>query len=317
MKKRIDVAAAVLQREDGSFMLAQRPNDKIWAGYWEFPGGKIEPGETPQDALIRELNEELGIDASTLYPWICRTFEYPHAIVTLHFFRITAWQGTPYPHEGQSLFWQAGNQPLAVDPMLPANAPVLRALQLPPVYGISHVAELGESEFLRRMELALNQGLKLVQLREKQLDPGQTYQLAQKMLPLLRQHGAKLIINGDVALARSIGADGVQLNATQLTNLQTRPDVEWCGASCHNLDELKRAEILGCDFALLSPVMPTRSHPDAPALGWDAFAAIAAKTAIPVYALGGMTQGDLRHAWVHGAHGVALLRQAWPTGSPA
>src|SRR4030065_852553 len=88
--KIVEVAAAVLQRPDGSFLLAQRPPDKIWAGYWEFPGGKIEPGETPYHALVRELREELGITVTTAYPWLTRVFTYPPATVRLNFFRVTA-----------------------------------------------------------------------------------------------------------------------------------------------------------------------------------------------------------------------------------
>ena len=95
--KIVEVAAAVLQHPDNSFLLAQRPSDKIWAGYWEFPGGKIEPGETPHHALVRELREELGITVTTAYPWLTRVYTYPHATVRLNFFRVTAWSGELHP----------------------------------------------------------------------------------------------------------------------------------------------------------------------------------------------------------------------------
>lgn len=316
MAKIVEVAAAVLLRPDGSFLLAQRPADKIWAGYWEFPGGKIEPGEAAHHALARELREELGIETVTAHPWVTRVFEYPHATVRLNFFRVTEWRGEPHPHEGQSFSWQPADRPVPVSPVLPANAPVLRALSLPPLHAISNVAELGEQEFLRRLETALRNGLKLVQLREKQLSRDALRALALRMLPSLHAYGARLLINGDIDLARETGADGAQLNAAQLASLQSRPDVEWCGASCHSAEELRRAEALGCDFALLSPVLATQSHPGAPALGWGKFAAIAAGASIPVYALGGLELSDMQTAWQHGAHGVALLRQAWPVGSP-
>jgi 8-oxo-dGTP diphosphatase len=123
--------------------------------------------------------------------------------------------------------------------------------------------------------------------------------------------GAKVLLNGDVELAQEACADGVQLTAMQLAELGSRPAIGLCAASCHSAQELRRAEALGCDFALLSPVLPTRSHPGAPHLGWDSFAATAAGSSIPVYALGGMTHEDMRTAWQHGAHGIALLRQAW------
>jgi 8-oxo-dGTP diphosphatase len=309
--KVVDVAAAVIQKPDGTFLLAQRPQDKIWAGYWEFPGGKVEPGETPYHALVRELHEELGIEVVTAWPWITRVFAYPHATVQLHFFRVTQWHGAPHPHEGQQFAWQSPAR-VEVAPLLPANAPVLRALALPPLYAISNVQELGIEEFLHRLQIALNSGLRLVQLREKQLAREELRGLAQRMLPLLRAHGARLLLNSDVELAQQIGADGVQLTANQLANLSERPAVDWCAASCHNAQELQRAEQLGCDFALLSPVLPTQSHPGEPALGWENFAAIVAGSSIPVYALGGMQPAHMEAAWRHGAHGVALLRQAWP-----
>ena len=363
-EKVVEVATAVLQRPDGSFLLAQRPPGKIWAGYWEFPGGKIETGETAYHALVRELREELGITVTTAYPWLTRVYTYPHATVRLNFFRVTAWSGELHPYEGQAFAWQINPPPppffkgggrdanlseansadsvppfekggrrgnfaydaigdertslkdfpncsVTVAPVLPANAPILRALSLPTLYAISNVQELGEEEFMRRLEAVLHKGLRLVQLREKDYSRAELRVLALKMLPLLRQHDARLIINADIELCKEIGADGVQLTATQLAGLRERPDVDWCGASCHNAAELRRAEAAGCDFALLSPVLATRSHPGEPHLGWEKFAAIAAGCSIPVYALGGLTHDDMRTAWQHGAQGIALLRQAW------
>ncbi len=330
--KIIEVAAAVLQKPDGSFLLAQRPEGKVYAGYWEFPGGKIEPGETPYHALVRELREELGITVETAYPWVTRVFTYPQATVRLNFFRVTAWSGELHPHEGQQFAWQPphtlGALPLSltlshggergqfvrnvsVSPMLPANAPILRALQLPSLYAISNAAELGSDEFLQRLQQALRNGLRLVQMREKNLPRAALRELSLRVLELAHAHGALVLINGDIELALEIGADGVHLNSAQLAALSTRPDLEWCAASCHTIDELQRAVDLGLDFAVLSPVLPTQSHPGAAHLGWQAFATMAAGSAIPVYALGGLSQEDMETAWQHGAHGIALLRQAW------
>jgi 8-oxo-dGTP diphosphatase len=308
--KIVEVSAAVLQRPDNSFLLAQRPPDKIWAGYWEFPGGKVEPGETARHALVRELREELGIEVETAYPWITRVFTYPHATVRLNFFRVTAWSGELHPHEGQQFAWQHPPQVL-VTPILPANAPILRALELPPLYAISNAAELGVEEFMRRLETALTNGLRLVQLREKNLARDELRKLARRVVALAHAHDARVLLNGDVELAQEVGADGVQLTGAQLAQLNERPAVDWCAASCHSAEELRRAEALGCDFALLSPVLPTKSHPGAPHLGWESFESIAAGATIPVYALGGLQLGDMETVWQHGAHGVALLRQAW------
>ena len=269
---------------------------------------------------MRELREELGIGVETAYPWVTRVFTYPHATVRLNFFRVTAWSGELHPHEGQQFAWQPaafrylrtnGENTATVSPILPANAPILRALELPALYAISNAAELGAEEFLRRLEVALGNGLRLIQLREKNLARQELHELALCMLPLLQAHGARLLLNADIELAREIGADGVQLTANQLTTLRERPAVPWCGASCHNAEELRRAEALGCDFALLSPVLPTQSHPGEPTLGWEKFSTITAGSSIPVYALGGLTHTDMQAAWQHGAHGISLLRQAW------
>jgi 8-oxo-dGTP diphosphatase len=308
--KIVEVSAAVLQKPDGSFFLAQRPVDKIWAGYWEFPGGKVEPGETAYHALVRELHEELGIEVKTAYPWLTRMFTYPHATVRLSFFRVTEWIGDLHPHEGQQFSWQQPGA-ICVTPILPANTPILRALELPALYAISNAAELGVDGFLSSLKSKLDAGLRLVQLREKNLPREELRALAQRVVTLAHAHGAKVLLNGDVELAQEVGADGVQLTATQLAELAERPAVDWCAASCHNAEELRRAEVLGCDFALLSPVLPTQSHPGAPHLGWDNFAAIAAGASIPVYALGGLKHADMQAAWSRGAHGIALLRQAW------
>ncbi len=315
--KIIEVSAAVLHRPDGSFLLAQRPPGKIWAGYWEFPGGKIEPDETPYHALVRELHEELGIEVETAYPWITRVFTYPHATVRLNFFRVTAWRGELHPHEGQQFAWQyplsheSAKKQAPVAPMLPANTPILRALELPSLYAISNAAELGVEEFLRRLEVSLGNGLRLLQLREKSMPRDELRELAGRVMALAHAHDVKVLLNGDVELAYEMGADGVQLTAAQLATLNERPAVNWCAASCHNVAELRRAEALGCDFALLSPVLPTQSHPGAAHLGWERFLEIVAGTSIPVYALGGLTHGDMPTAWQHGAHGISLLRQAW------
>ena len=316
----VEVAAAVLQRPDGTFLLAQRPPDKIWAGYWEFPGGKIEPGETPRHALVRELREDLGITVKTAYPWVTRVFTYPHATVRLNFFRVTQWSGELHPHEGQEFAWQSpaprylrvnGDNPVTVSPMLPANTPILRALELPPLYAISNVAELGVEEFMHRLEGALHNGLQLIQVREKNLLRAEMRTLSLRVIELAHAHGAQVLINSDIELAREVGADGVHLNSVQLATCSTRPDVPWCAASCHNKEELQRAGELGLDFAVLSSVLPTQSHPGTAHLGWETFGKIAAGSAIPVYALGGLCRDDMKTAWQHGAHGIALLRQAW------
>ena len=311
-RRRIEVAAAVIHDVAGRFLLAQRPPGKAFEGYWEFPGGKVEPGESATAAVCRELHEELGIavDTNTVCPWLTGDFEYPHAAVRLRFFRIYQWRGEPHGREGQRFAWQTADA-LNVAPILPANGPILRALELPDVYGITQAATMGIDAFNVKLEAALKRGLRLIQVREKTLRADVLRQFATNVVTLSHRHGARVLINGDMQLARESGADGVHLTAAQLQSLTQRPDCAWVAASCHNRAEIEAATRLGADFAVAGPVAATPTHPDAPLLGWQGFAHCVADTAIPVYALGGMQMQDLADARGAGAQGVAMLRGAW------
>jgi 8-oxo-dGTP diphosphatase len=306
----IPVAAAVIERGDGHVLLAERPAGKPWAGYWEFPGGKFEPGEGPAQALVRELNEELGIEVDAITPWIARDYAYPEKTVRLHFFRVPAWHGEPHGREGQRVSWESPAAP-RVAPLLPANGPILAALALPPLYAISNAAQLGVPEFLARLKAALARGVRLIQLRERGLAARDLAALAVEVVAAAHAHGARVLVNGDVTLAREAGADGVHLTAGQLRALSTRPPLALCAASCHDADELARAAALGLDFVVLSPVLPTASHPGEPGIGWQRFAERVRDYPLPVYALGGMRPELLTTARTHGAHGVALLGGIW------
>lgn len=310
MRPRIEVVAAVLQRLDGTILLAQRPAGKVYAGYWEFPGGKVESGETAPAALARELHEELGIEVHEAYPWITRDYEYEHASVRLRFFRITRWGGEPHPREQQAFAWQRIDA-LTVSPLLPANGPVLRALALPTLYGISNAGAIGSDAFLERLERAFERGMRLVQIREKTLDDHALITLAQRASALAAKVGASVLVNCEPALAAKAGAQGVHLTAARLVAATRRPDFEWVGASCHDARELAHAAALSLDFVVVGPVMDTPTHPGARTLGWEGFAELVAGYPLPVYALGGLGRADMRDAWRAGAHGIAAIRGAW------
>ena len=305
----MEVSAAVIERPDGAFLMARRPEGKAYAGWWEFPGGKVESGETPRHALDRELAEELGIRVTQAFPWLNRAFVYPHAHVMLRFFRVTAWEGTPHPHEGQVLAWTHAALP-EVEPILPANGPILKGLQLPLEFAISAASDLGQDVFLRRLERRLVQGLGFMQLREKTLSPEAFARLAREVAYRCHAHGALMAVNGNAALAESLGV-GLHLTSAQLMAMTQRPSLEWVGASCHDPRELSRAADLGLDWVVLAPILPTASHPDARPLGWQILADWVRDYPVPVFALGGMTQGDLTQARRMGAHGIAMRGAAW------
>ena len=312
MSKIVEVAAAVMLRAEGrEFLLAQRPEGKVYAGYWEFPGGKVEAGESVRDALIRELHEELGITVTACSPWLTRQFTYPHATVRLNFWRVTAWQGEigiTAPLEHSAVAWQECGQAATVEPILPANDPILKALALPTRMAITHAGETGAEHQLEHLEIALNQGLRLVQIRDKSLAAPERAWFAQAATQLAHAHGAIVLVNDDATLARQVGADGVHLSATALAACSERPDFRWVGASCHDREEIRRAGELGLDYALLGPVLPTPTHPEKTGLGWPAFAETVAGNTLPVFALGGMRTEHLPQAQTHGAHGIAMMR---------
>lgn len=305
------VAVAVLLRSDGRVLLGQRLPGTPYPGYWEFPGGKLETGESAQDALVRELDEELGVAIVRAAPWLVRHYSYAHAQVELHFFRVFEWRGEPHGRYGQPIAWQ---MPGAIDvaPLLPANAPILSALALPLIYGISMAEDLGEEVFLERAAKAVAGGLRLIELREKSWPIERLERLAERLLKLTQAAGARVLLNGDVVLARRLGCAGVHWTSAALREARARPAGMLCAASCHDADELARAADLEVDFAVLGPVAPTPSHPGAVPLGWPRVAALLHATPLPVYALGGLDHDDLDTAIAHGAHGIALRRAAWP-----
>lgn len=305
----IDVAAAAILNPVGECLLACRPAHVPYAGFWEFPGGKFEGNEDARACLARELREELGIDIETAYPWLVRRFAYPEKTVVLHFFRVFAWRGTPRPHEGQTLAWQRPDA-ATVAPLLPANGPILRALALPPVYAITPNAIDNGARFLKRCDELFARRVRLLQWRVRDAAPN-AEALAAQVVRRAHAAGARVLINSDIALAQRIGADGMQLPARQLADSRARPSLPLCAASCHDAAELAHAQRLDCDFALLSPVLPTPTHPEATGMGWPAFAALAHSAALPIYALGGMREEMLTTAMAHGAHGIALLSDMW------
>jgi 8-oxo-dGTP diphosphatase len=293
----VEVAAAVIERADGSFLLAQRPAGKVYAGWWEFPGGKVEAGEPAERALARELHEELGIEVRTAYPWITRTHVYEHATVRLNFFRVTEWAGEPHGRESQAFVWQRLDAPM-VSPMLPANAPVLSALALPLEYAVTDAESRGAAPMLAQIKSRLEQGLKLIQLRDKNLPDRKVF--ARAVIELARPFQAKVLVNGET-----------HLTAAQLMALKERPRGDLVAASCHTRADLEQAMRLGLDFAVLGPVKRTATHPGAATLGWEGFAAIARGASIPVYAIGGLRRDDLPAARRAGAHGLAMIRGSW------
>jgi len=311
----LHVAAAVIRDNSGQVLIAQRPADKSHAGLWEFPGGKLEAGESAQQALIRELHEELGIEAKISCPLIQIRHDYPNAAVLLDVFEVTAFSGTPQGMEGQQLAWVKPAQ-LTQYPMPEANAPAVRAARLPRQYLITP-QRLEPEALLCGIKQALAAGCRLLQLRAPNLFSADYRDLAVDVLGLCAGK-AQLMLKGPLEWLGDFPAAGWHLSAEQLRKYAARgrpfPESRWLAASCHNAEELKLAAQIGADFVTLSPLAPTQSHPEAKPLGWEAAQALIGKFNQPVFIQGGVTPNDGERAAAIGAQGVAGIRAFWPSG---
>ena len=312
----IDVAVGVLLRPDGTVLLGNRPADKPWPGWWELPGGKLEAGESVQQALTRELKEEIGITVTQTTPWVTYVHKYPTTTVRLAFCRVTEWSGEPQGLEGQLLRWVPIDTAQDVPQLLPATYPPLRWLQLPNIYAISSVGSPEQlPQFLNKLDQGLAAGIKLFQWREPGWPGGPAqqdlHQALKTMLARCHAVGARVLINSVHPEAWWHEADGVHLRSQDAANLTNRPILDKgkrVGVSTHNLAELEHARTLDADFAVLGPVLPTASHPEHPGIGWDSFAQLNAQAGLPVFALGGQSAATLAHAQSVGGHGFAGIR---------
>lgn len=311
-KDLIHVVAAALIDEKGRVLLQQRHADTHQGGLWEFPGGKLEPDESVAEGLARELHEELGVDMLKHRPLIRVNHRYADRGIALDVHEVTGWRGQALGREGQPLAW-VERTALRDYPMPAADEPVVTALQLPSRYLITP-PQLGDRErFLGALEASLAAGIRLVQLRLFDLSELALVEIGREACALCHAHGARVLFNGSADAADSVGADGVHLSSRMLSRHKSRPVAadRLLAASCHSPQDLNRAAGLGADFALLSPVLPTRSHPDADPLGWSEFAAWVEQATVPVFALGGMHAGLTETAWAHGAQGIAGIRGLW------
>ena len=312
----IHVAAGAILNARGEVLLARRAEHLHQGGLWEFPGGKLEPGESPAEALGRELAEELGIRVTARSPLIQVRHHYADRGVLLEVYRVTGFSGEPSGREGQPLAWVPLDE-LPAWSLPAADRPVVTALRLPDRYLITPPEAPDPEAFLRSLERALARGIRLVQFRLFDPEPRRLLGLARESLQRCREAGARMLLHGGLLpLMGEVAADGVHLGARQLGRLRARPlpPEAWVAASCHSAAELARAAELGLDFAVLSPVLPTRSHPGAKTIGWEGFAEQVAGAGLPVFALGGMREEMVAHACERGGQGIAAIRGLWARG---
>ena len=305
----VHVAVGVLRRADGAVFAAQRLPGRHLGGQWEFPGGKLEPGETARAALERELREEVGVEVLDARPLIRFPCEYPDRRVKLEVFEVSAWRGRPHGREGQAIDWVAPGGLSRLD-LVAGAVPIVAAIGLPSLYLITPEPA---ADFEARLRARLAAGIRLVQLRAKSLPPDALARLTRRAVAIAKRTGARVFLNGDPEAARAAGAHGAHLSSRALARLGGRPS--WPGfglaASCHDTSELALARSLGVDFAVLSPVRATPGHPDARPIGWEGFARLVESADFPVFALGGLEPADREAAWAAGAQGIAAIRGLW------
>ena len=310
------VAVGVIENAMHQVLVARRPEHKHQGGKWEFPGGKVHVGESVPEALARELHEELGITLHAACPLQRVRHIYPDKAVLLDVWRVTEYTGEPHGCEGQPLRWVTPLEMASLD--LPvADLPIVRTLQLPPLYLITDSRRYGKDGMLALIERALSVGARLLQLREPHMDTQEFTDYARIVTALAHSYNARVLINADPSMVEPCGADGVHLNSRRLLALRGRPLPlsSLVAVSCHDIAELAQAERIGADFAVLSSVLPTTSHPEAKALGWEGFMRLHMDSAVPVYALGGMLP-ELQHAArAMGALGLAMVSGLWEAPS--
>ena len=312
----VEVVAGVIRDARGRVLLTRRTEGRDFAGRWEFPGGKRKRGESPEAALIRELREELGIEAEPGAHLISVPQEYPDKRLRLDVREVAEWEGNPRGREQQAMVWVPLDK-LSRYTMPPADVPVVAALQQADRYLVTPMPGDDDGRWLKALDASLEAGVERVQLRAPGLPAARWKALASSVVKRCRRAGAQLLINSDIELASLLGA-GVHLTSSQLQNLDGRPSALGVpvGASCHDLRDLRKAEAIGCDFAVLGALKATPSHPGVAGMGWEAFARLREQVSLPIYAIGGLASEDLGVARQHGAQGIAAIRGLW-RGAPS
>lgn len=309
----VHVAVAVIRR-GSQVLVARRPDHLHQGGLLEFPGGKVEPGESVQTALIREIAEETGLklDPGSLRPLIGIRHDYGDKRVFLDVWQTFSAVGAPQGLEGQWVDWcELASLREAEFPA--ANRAIIRALTLPLTYFITGACASVEDGVARLQRQLDRYRPSMVLLRAPWLTPGDYLRFATTASALCQHHHVRLILHGEPAVLGKVVADGIHLPWHLASTLTERP-VPWdclLAVSCHDQSQLAHAAHLDADFVTLGPVRPTASHPGAPVLDWPGFGALSALATMPVYGLGGLTPADQTVAVEHGAQGVAGIGCWW------
>lgn len=307
---------------DTRVLLSQRRPGKHLAGCWEFPGGRVEPGETEQMALQREVKEELGITVHASERWCTLTHRYPEKTVSLKIYRVTDWSGVASGLEGQAIEWVPWHA-VSDRPMPPADRALLKLFGMAPCYLMDQASDQGRTydALLQDWQARLAAIAKSPWSNERWLvqwtgpygdESDQAIALGRAAIVSAQRAGHVCLVGGSEAWARCLGADGVVFSKAGGMALTERPRaLSWAAMACDDPASLQQATELGLDFVLLSPLRATKAQPMDPALGGGAFEALVQQAGLPVIAVGGLGVDDL--AWVRSLGGFGVASRAhWP-----
>lgn len=307
----LEVAVGLVLDPEGRVLVSRRLAGRHLAGYWEFPGGKIDTGESAFVGLARELHEELGIVVQAAVQCLTVRHDFAECSVSLRVFRVTEWSGEVRGREGQEWAWR---EPSTLDPadFPAANHPMFQALVLPRRYLITPPADTRSAipVVVERVQAALTRlPGSMLQVRAPDLGREDYRALIEPLHRFACAHGIPILANAPWEWVQDLPGVGWHLPERRWRACSTRPPVPGLvAASVHDADGLAAAARLGLDFAVLSPVRATTSHPDVVGMGWQRFAEQVREAGVPVYALGGMREADLEQARACGAQGVAAIR---------
>ena len=286
-------------------------------GLWEFPGGKVKEGESGWQALTRELLEEVNISARRGHRLVCYNYDYPDINLLLDVWMIDEWSGQLTGNEGQLVEFVSIKEIMSRE-FLSANGKVLSLIHLPFLYLITPDLDRYDDEFLRVITKLIDNDLAMLQFRSRKAPLDDQYNLVQRLIGVCNNRNCKLLFNGTAEEAQKLGAHGVHLTSEKLLYLHKRPlpGNYWVAASCHNETELMHACNIGIDFCVLGSIHDHTGQIFKSGMGWEKFQSLAMKSTIPVYALGGISIGDIETAQKLGAHGVAMIRGVWDSNDP-
>ncbi len=310
----VHVVIAIIKNSKQEVLVSERKPDAHLGGFLEFPGGKVENNETPAKALMRELAEELNIDALSFSPLMQIPYSYSDRNILLDTYLVKEYVGEISGNEKQNIYWKNISS-LNSKEFPAANHGVIRALQLPTLFPVTPSYSQDPINFLINFEKVVSDNkIKIIQLRSHELEDSDYVDLAKQCIDICRKNSVKLILNRDIELVMSLDVSGIHLSSERLLKTKKKLLTEelLIGASCHNQKEIEHANALKLDYIFIGPVIEKNINENIKTLSWSGFSELAKRSIIPAYAIGGLSRDDVDMSNLSGGNGVAAIRSIWP-----